>query len=173
MRSRWKGFLAVGIVLAAAGVFSVLRPEISTFAAGTAFGIALALAGAVKMIQSLQVKDWGGFVWQELTGAVELVGGILIYLNPLKGVLAIALLAALIMLVQGVFQMIVAFKTRKQPGAYWYAAAGLVSLLASVALAAKVPRSLELEPGVAVGLALLIAGAAHLLMAFAVRQSPE
>lgn len=169
MQSKWKGFLAVGLILVAAGLFAVLRPEVSTFAAGTAFGIALAIAGAVKMVQSLQVKDWSGFIWQELTGAVELVGGILIYLNPLKGALAITLLAALILFVQGVLQLILAVRARQQAGSHWFAVGGLVSLVASVALAIKVPHSLQLEPGVAVGLSLLVAGATYILMALTVR----
>lgn len=46
------------------------------------------LHSCLGKVKSLQVKEWSGFVWQELTGAVEGVSGILIFFNPLKGALA-------------------------------------------------------------------------------------
>jgi uncharacterized membrane protein HdeD (DUF308 family) len=170
MPPKWSGFLALGIVLALAGVLAVVLPEISTFATGTVFGAVLSIAGAVKMIQSLQVKEWKGFIWQELTGAVELVGGILIYFKPLKGGLAITLLIALVFLVQGVLQIALALRVRKQDGWYWFAIAGLVSLAVSAALAVKLPHTTGYPPGRIAGIALLVAGAAYIAIAFTVRR---
>jgi uncharacterized membrane protein HdeD (DUF308 family) len=167
---KWRGFLVLGIILALAGTLAVVLPEISTFAAGTIFGIALSIAGAVKMYQSLQVKEWRGFIWQELTGAVELVGGILIYFNPLKGALAITLLIALVFLVQGILQIALAIRVRKQDGWYWFAVSGLVSLTASAALALKLPYTTAYPPGTIAGIALLVAGAAYIAIALTVRR---
>lgn len=170
MQPKWGGFLALGIVLVLAGAFAVVLPEISTFATGTVFGIVLSIAGAVKMAQSLQVKEWTGFIWQELTGAVELVGGILIYFNPLKGALAVTLLIALVFLVQAILQIALALRVRKQDGWYWFAVSGLVSLAASAALAIKLPYTTAYPPGTIAGIALLVAGAAYIAIAFTVRR---
>jgi uncharacterized membrane protein HdeD (DUF308 family) len=170
MPRKWGGFLALGIVLALAGTLAVVLPEISTFATGTVFGAALAIAGAVKMVQSLQVKEWTGFIWQELTGAVELVGGILIYFNPLKGALAITLLIALVFLAQGILQIAFAFRIRKEGIWYWFAVSGLVSLAASAVLAIKLPYTTGYPPGTIAGIALLIAGVAYIAVALTVRR---
>ncbi len=80
-------------------------PAISDFAASTMFGLVLMAIGVVKIIQSLWIKSWAGFVWQELSGVVELIGGIMIYLNPLKGALAITLLIAIVVFVHGFLQL--------------------------------------------------------------------
>ncbi len=101
LQAKWHWFLALGVVLIACGAFAVLLPSMSGAAASVVLGIVLAVSGVVKIIEALQVRDWTGALWQLLLGCVEVVGGVLIYLNPLKGVLAITTLIAVVFLVQG------------------------------------------------------------------------
>ena len=169
LHSKWGWFLALGIVLMSCGALAVALPAVSTFAASVVLGAALSIAGAVKIIQSLQIKEWSGFIWQELTGAVELVGGILIFVNPLKGALAITLLIALVFLVQGFLQITLALRIRKQDGWHWLLIAGLVALGASAALTLKLPYTRYFTPGTVAGIALLIAGGAYVVIALALR----
>jgi len=171
LRAKWGWFLALGIVLALGGALAVALPAISTFAASTILGVVLSLAGIVKMIQSLQVKEWSGFVWQELTGAVEVVGGILIYFSPLKGALAITLLIALVLLVQGLLQVALAVRVRDQDGWLWFGVSGLVALAASAALALKLPYTRSYEPGIVAGISLLVAGIAYVAIALTLRRA--
>jgi uncharacterized membrane protein HdeD (DUF308 family) len=172
LHSRWGWFLALGVIMALGGALAVMLPEVSTFATSVVLGIVLALAGVLKMVQSLQVKDWSGFIWQELTGAVEVVGGILIFFSPLKGALAITLLMALIFFVQGVLQIALAAAVRKQDGWRWFAISGLVAVAASVALALKLPHTTSVyEPGVIAGISLLVAGGAYIAIALTVRKA--
>jgi uncharacterized membrane protein HdeD (DUF308 family) len=169
--SKWAWFLALGIVFVLAGAVAMALPEIATFATGTVLGIALTLAGIAKMIQALQVRDWSGFLWQELAGAVEVVGGILIYFYPLKGALAITLVIALVFLVQGLLQIGLAARVRRQAGWYWFAISGLVALVASASLALKLPYTRTFEPGVVAGISLLVAGGAYIAIAWTLRSA--
>ena len=66
--SKWGWFFALGIVLTLCGTLAVALPAVSTFAASVVLGIALSFAGAVKMIQSLQVKEWSGFLLARADG---------------------------------------------------------------------------------------------------------
>jgi uncharacterized membrane protein HdeD (DUF308 family) len=171
LHAKWGWFLVLGLVLTASGALAVALPAVSTYATSVVLGAALAIAGMVKMIQSLQVKEWSGFIWQELTGAVELVGGVLIYFNPLKGALAITLLAALIFFVQGALQIALAVKMRKQEGWNWLLVSGLVALAASAALALKLPYTRLFTPGTIAGISLLVAGGAYIAIAFTLRRT--
>jgi uncharacterized membrane protein HdeD (DUF308 family) len=171
MQSKWGWFLALGFVLILCGAIAVALPTVSTIAASVVLGAALAIAGIVKIIQSLQVKEWSGFLWQDLTGAVELVGGVLIYFNPLKGAFAITLLIALVFLVQGLGQTALAFKVRPQPGWRWLLVSGLIALLASATLTLKLPYTRFYTPGTIAGIALLLAGCAYVAIATAVRKA--
>ena len=103
-------------------------------------------------------------------GAVELVGGVLIYFNPLKGALAISLLIALVFLVQGILQIALALRIREQAGWYWFAVSGLVSLAASAVLVGKLPYTAHYPPGTVAGIALVIAGVAYMAIALTVRR---
>jgi uncharacterized membrane protein HdeD (DUF308 family) len=69
MQSKWGWFLVLGIVFILCGAVAVALPAISTFAASVVLGAVLSIAGLVKIIQSLQIKEWSGFIWQERTGA--------------------------------------------------------------------------------------------------------
>ena len=171
LHSKWGWFFALGVVLAGAGALAVVLPAVSTFAASVVLGIVLAFAGIVKMIQSLQVKEWSGCIWQEFTGAVEVVGCVLIFFNPLKGALAITLLIALVFLVQGVLQIALAIKVRGQHGWHWFAISGLVSLAASAALALKLPHTRVFAPGIIAGISLLVAGGAYIAIALTMRRA--
>jgi uncharacterized membrane protein HdeD (DUF308 family) len=171
LHSKWGWFFALGVVLALCGALAVALPAVSTFAASVVLGLVLSLAGIVKMIQSLQVKEWSGFIWQELTGAVELVGGILIYFNPLKGALAITLLIALVFLVQGVLQIALALGVRPQDGWHWFGVSGVVALATSAVLALKLPYTSIYTPGTIAGISLLVAGGAYMAIALTMRRA--
>jgi len=169
--SKWGWFLVLGFVLSLGGIVTIALPAVSSFAASVVLGIALAVAGIVKMIQSLQVKEWSGFVWHELTGAVELVGGILIYFNPLKGALAITLLIALVFLVQGILQIGLAIRLWRQDGWQWLLVSGLVAVAAAVSLAMKIPLARIYAPEVVGGVALFVAGLAYVAVALTLRRA--
>lgn len=160
-QQKWKGFLVLAVVLLLGGGVAVVAPEISTYASGVVFGGVLMAIGLVKIIQSLWVKSWAGFVWQELTGVVELVGGILVFLNPFKGAIAISLLIAIIILVHGLLQIGLSIKIRGTAGWYWLAISGFIALCASAMIVVKFPYTRELAPGAIAGVALIIAGAAY------------
>ncbi|WP_435657087.1 HdeD family acid-resistance protein [Brucella pituitosa] len=170
-RRKWKGFLGLGILLLAGGFLCLLLPVFSEFAASTIFGFVLMAIGVVKIIQSLWVKSWAGFVWQELSGVVELVGGVMIYLNPLKGALAITLLIAIVVFVHGFLQIAMSMKIRPEGGWWWFTLSGLIALTASAALVLKWPLTRDLPSGSIAGIALLIAGIAYLGSALSTRNA--
>jgi uncharacterized membrane protein HdeD (DUF308 family) len=171
VHSKWGWFLVLGLVLTACGAGAIALPAVSNYAASVVLGAALAIAGIVKMIQSLQIKEWSGFIWQELTGAVELVGGVLIYFNPLKGALAITLVIALVFFVQGAVQVGLAVRVRKQEGWNWLLVSGLVALAASAVLTLKLPYTRFFTPGTIAGIALLVAGVAYIAIALILRRA--
>lgn len=170
LQFKWSGFLVVGLVLIVCGLIAALMPAFSTRFASLALGGAIAVAGVVKITQALQVKEWTGFVWQMLGGIVEVVGGLLIYLNPLKGAIAITLLIALVFVIQGGAQIALALKIKPQPGWGWLLASGIIALAVSAALALKLPFTSSFEPASIAAIALIFAGCAYLAIAYAARR---
>ncbi|MCW3473482.1 HdeD family acid-resistance protein [Rhodovastum sp. RN2-1] len=169
--SKWPWFLLLGVVLILCGVLAVMLPVLSTIAVSSVLGVVLSIAGVVKIIEALQVKEWAGSTWHLLIGAVEVVGGILIYLNPLKGALAVTLLIGIVFLIQGVMQIALAFRVKPQSGWGWLLIAGLVALGVCAAMTMKLRYTSFYTPGTMAGVALLVGGCAYVAIALANRRA--
>lgn len=170
---KWKSFLILAAVLLVGGAAAVMAPAISTHLSGVVFGVVLMAIGVVKIFQSLWVKSWAGFVWQELTGVVEFVGGFLVFLNPFKGAVAISLLIAIVVFIHGLLQIGLSLKLRGASGWYWFAISGLIALCASAAIVAKLPFTTDLMPGAIAGIALIITGIAYCGIALSLRKATD
>lgn len=160
VQSRWGWFLAVGIVLSVGGVFAIMLPVVSRIAASLVLGIVLGLSGIIKMIKAFRVTGWPGFLWELVAGVVEAVCGLLIYLNPLKGAIAITILIALVFVLVGISQIGLALRIRPQQVWHWLLVSGVIALLASIALTLKIPYTRFYTPGTIAGISILFSGLA-------------
>lgn len=158
------GLLALGLALLLCGAAAVMLPALSTIAASKVLGAALAIAGAVTLVQAFQLKGWVGFLWQLLCGTAEVVIGLLVWFNPLTGAAVITLLIGIVLAVQGVAQLILAVKLRPQRGWLWLGLASLFSLAVCAVLALRFPFTSVETPGAMAGLALAVAGLAYVVM---------
>jgi uncharacterized membrane protein HdeD (DUF308 family) len=165
----WREFVVVGAILVACGVAAILAPAVANFATSTLLGTLLVIAGGACVYQAMHSKVWAGYNWQLLLGAGELVGGIFIIINPLKGAAAVTLLVAIVVIALGVSQIGLALKIRPQSGWAWLVGAGLVSLLLGGALIARFPFSLTENPGVMAGISLVGGGVAHAMIGISQR----
>ena len=165
----WREFVVVGAILVACGVAAIFAPTVANFATSTLLGTLLVIAGGACVYQAMHTKDWAGYNWQLLLGAGEMVGGIFIVINPLKGAAAVTLLVAIVVIALGVSQIGLALRIRPQSGWAWLVGAGLASLTLGVALIARFPFSLTENPGVMAGISLVGGGVAHAMIGLSQR----
>lgn len=168
----WVLFVWLGLAAVLMGGLALKYPVMSHFVTGTILGVVLSLAGVFKMVRSLWAPEWLGFFWEELNGAAELVGGVMVFFNPVKGAIAISLLIAFIFLIHGLLQIALAVRLHGlKNGWYWFVASGTVTLLASIALFVKLAMARTYSPDILAGLALTIAGSAYLAVAYFIRRA--
>jgi uncharacterized membrane protein HdeD (DUF308 family) len=167
----WGEFVVVGAILIACGVAAIFAPAVANFATSTLLGMLLVIAGGACVYQAMRTMDWAGYNWQLLLGAGEMVGGIFIVINPLKGAAAVTLLVAIVVIALGVSQVGLALKIRRQSGWAWLLGAGLMSFLLGIALIARFPFSLTENPGVMAGISLVGGGVAHAMIGFSHRMT--
>jgi uncharacterized membrane protein HdeD (DUF308 family) len=173
VRARWGWTLGLGVVLIACGIGAIALPVAADFTVGPLLGAVFVIAGVAKIVQGLNCQEWKGANWYILLGAAEVVGGILIYLNPLKGALALTLLLAVMFLIEAVMQVALAVRVRPEPGWGWLFLAGLVALGASIGLTRTARYTQYYTPGTLAGIAFLAAGWACVAMALAKRRVPR
>jgi uncharacterized membrane protein HdeD (DUF308 family) len=169
-RSRWLSRLALGLLLIACGICAIVLPTVSDLATGAVLGVVLVVIGVAKMIQGLRAGGWEDVNWQILLGAMEIVGGVLIYLNPLKGALAITLMIATMLLVEAVMHVALAFRVRPRKGWAWMLGAGAAAFAASIGITMTARWTQYITPGSLAGAAILVAGWAHVAIALASRR---
>lgn len=169
IRRSWWSFLLLGLLLTVAGIMAIALPVVSTLATSVTVGVLLAACGLVQAFQAFGARTWTGFLWHLALGIVELVGGIAIYMQPYLGAIALTLVIAIVLLAQGATQSALAWRVRPRDGWGWLLLAGLVTLLAGVVLAVKLPIAGLYTPGIMVGISLLFSGTAYLAIALAGR----
>jgi uncharacterized membrane protein HdeD (DUF308 family) len=170
-RDKWVWLVLLGGVLIVAGVAAILIPAVSEIAASKVLGSVLIVSGIVQIMQASKMLNWIGFIWHMLLGILAAIGGVLIYLDPFAGVVAITLLIAIIFAFHGVTQIAFAVKVRGQAGWHWFLVSGCIALIVSVLLVLKLPYSHSFTPATVAGVSLLFAGWAYVAMALASRKA--
>lgn len=176
LRDNWYWLLLLGGVLVAAGLTAIVVPAISGATASRVLGGVLTVSGLLQLLQSARtgnwVGNWVGFLWQTLLGVLATVGGVLIYLNPFAGVLALTILIAIVFAIHGVTQIAFSMRIRGRPGWHWFAISGGIALATAALLLLKLPYSRTFTPATVAGVSLMFAGWAYIAMALTARKAP-
>ncbi|WP_246270395.1 HdeD family acid-resistance protein [Hongsoonwoonella zoysiae] len=167
VREKWAWFLVLGIVLVICGLMAIALPFATTIAVALVIAAVLLIGGAVQVWQSFSVQGWGGFLWQLITGIVAIVGGILIYANPVFGAFALTLVVAAVFVAQGITQLILGFRLRPHDGWGWIVAGGIISLLAGIMIWAEFPFSGTWALGILAGFSIAFNGWSYIAIALA------
>jgi uncharacterized membrane protein HdeD (DUF308 family) len=170
-RDKWVWLVLLGSVLIAAGAAAILVPAVSEIAASKVLGTVLIISGILQIMQAAKMLHWIGFIWHMLLGILAAIGGVLIYMDPFAGVIALTILIAIIFAFHGVTQIAFAIKVRRQAGWHWFLVSGCIALLASVLLIMKLPYSHSFTPATLAGISLLFAGWAYVAIALTSRKA--
>jgi uncharacterized membrane protein HdeD (DUF308 family) len=165
----WGWLLALGILMIILGVFAIGAPAVATVAVQLALGWILMIGGIAQGIHAFMVKGWGGFLLELLSAALYLVVGILLLVNPVEGALALTIVLAVFLIVEGIFKLIMAFRVRDHRGWGWLLASGILSLILGVLIWAEWPASGVWVIGLLVGIQLLFTGWSLVMLALAAR----
>lgn len=164
-RSLW-----TGIVLAVLGVVAIALPIVSTLFVETWAALILASAGAAKLVYAYQTRDRGGTLWKVLLGILYIATGVLLFANPLTGILTLTLLLGSFLLTEGVFELILAFKLRPQQNWTWALGNGIVTLLLGAMIWFQFPFDAPWLLGTLVGFSILFTGISRIGLSFKARE---
>ena len=170
VRANWGWMLALGILFIVGGVFAFATPFLAGIVVATIVGVIIALTGIAQIIQAWRMQSWGGFAWQLIIGVVLLVGGVSIYLNPVSGLITLTLLAAVMFVVKGIFQLVLGFRLRPHDGWGWIVASGVIAVIVGVLIYIQWPMSSGYALGTLAGISLAFTGWSYVAIALAARR---
>ena len=165
----WGWLLALGILMIILGVVAMAAPVVATIAIQVMLGWLLVISGIAEGIHAFMVKEWRGFLLELLSAVLYLGVGLLLLVDPLKGAVALTLILAVFLLVEGIFKIITALRVRDHRGWGWLLASGIVSVVLGVLIWKQWPASGLWVIGLLVGIQLLFTGWSLVMLALVAR----
>jgi uncharacterized membrane protein HdeD (DUF308 family) len=171
INKRVNGSLLMGILLIVLGIVGIAVPAVSTIFAETWFALILISAGAAKLVYAFQTRDDGGFIWKLLLSILYIATGVMLFVNPLTGILTLTVLLGTFLLTEGGFELILAFRLRPQQN--WTSALfnGIITLLLGAMIWFQWPFDAPWLLGTLVGTSVLFTGISRVMLSLNVRSA--
>ncbi len=168
---KWGWFLALGIALIIVGIAAIAFPFVSTVAAKIVLGWLFLIGGLLLVIHAFSAPGWKGFIWNLLIGILYLIAGGYLAFFPLTGLLTLALVLAILFIVEGIFETIMAFRVRPHEGWVWLLLSGIAAIAVGIIIAMAFPGSAVWALGLLVGINLLFTGWSYVFLALTGRKA--
>ena len=165
----WVIALSLGLMLL--GIVAILVPHIALAFLTSGLGWLVLISGILQVIQSFQAGPVRGTCLSRGVGALYAIAGLYILINPVKSAAVFAFALGLLLIVEGVFTIAMAFGYRAGRSLSWFVAInGIVTLTLGIFVINGWPfRALWLI-GMYMGISLLLSGASLLSAALAARK---
>ncbi len=155
-----------GALLIVLGVLAVLSPLFAGLAVAIIFGWLLLMVGILGAVSAFVGRDHHHQGWRLASSAIAVIVGLVLLMNPLVGAASLAILIAAYLIFAGVTRVGLALDHRKRGGGRWgwLMASGVLDLVLAVAILALGAVGSTVMVGVVVGVNLIVAGVALLLV---------
>lgn len=169
LRSNWRPLFVAGVVVALLGLFATLAPFLTGLSITTLVGVFLIAGGALQIVGAFRGTGWRGFVWQIAVGAITLLAGFVVFLNPLFGLLTLTLLVIGYLFASGIVEVVMGLRLRGERNWLWSVVSGLVGIALALLLWAGFPSTALWAVGVMFGVNLLVTGTSMVALALGAR----
>ena len=163
--------LLIGGLLIILGIIAIAQPTVSTIFAETWFALILVSAGAAKLVYAFKTREEGGFIWKLLLSILYSATGVMLFVNPLTGVLTLTLLLASFLVMEGVFELILAFRLRPQQNWTWALGNGIITLVLGAMIWFQWPFNAPWLIGTLVGVSVLFTGVSRVMLSLKARSA--
>jgi uncharacterized membrane protein HdeD (DUF308 family)/ElaB/YqjD/DUF883 family membrane-anchored ribosome-binding protein len=160
----------LGVLTVIFGVLAIAAPLITGITVTVFVGFLLVFLGITRIIFAFKSGQWGAGIWGTIIGVVSIIAGLLMVFRPMVGLSSLTLLLAFYFLVDGVFEIIAAFKTRPDQGWGWVLFNGIIAVLLGFMIWRQWPMSGSWAIGVLTGIHILLAGWAMIVLGTGARR---
>jgi uncharacterized membrane protein HdeD (DUF308 family) len=162
LRASSRQLFWLGLAMTLVGIVAIVFPIVSTLAAALFVGWMLLLAGVFLFVGSFAIHGTGPFFGAMLMALLMIAAGVFLLFNPLAGALALTILLGVLFVVQGAFELALAFEMRPQRAWLWMLLSGAASVLLAVVIAAGLPGISLIALGILLGINFLSTGLGYL-----------
>ena len=165
------GFLIfLGIMTVIFGVVAIGSPLITGVAVAVFVGFLLLASGVARIVHALKSKQWGTGFWGTAIGALGILAGLLMIFRPLVGLVTMTMLLAIYFLIDGISEIIAAFKIKPDQGWGWVLFNGIIAVLLGLMIWRQWPVSGAWAIGLLVGIHILMTGWSMIILGTGARR---
>ena len=164
--TRW--LIASAVVVFVCGILAIVLPLTFSIGAARLLGWLFIFAGVAHVIFGIHSAS-GTLGWHAFIAGLYALAAINLLVNPLLGVVLLALVIGLVLVAEGIIEIVLFFLLREYRYVAWILIDGVITLiLGIVACAHWPPANLELVQYL-VGISFISSGISRLLLGIAIR----
>jgi uncharacterized membrane protein HdeD (DUF308 family) len=173
LHEHWKLYLAEGVALIVLGLIAILLPPIATLAITIVLGWLFLISGVFGLYTSFMMRQAPGFWWSLISGALGVIVGALLLVQPLQGALSLTLVLIAFFVIEGIASIMFALDHKRELSGQWgwMLFSGLVDLVLAVLILTGLPGSAVWAIGLLVGINMIFGGWALFLLALGARKA--
>ena len=157
-------FLGAGTILMLLGVGAIAVPMFAALAIETLFGWIFLVGGIIKIVHSFRALDTGKCFLRFLVGVMYMaIGGMFLY-YPLRGVLTLTFLLAILFVFEGMIKIAVSLRIRPIRNWGWMLISGIAALILAAIIFSGYPGDATWILGLLVGINLVFSGCTMLML---------
>ena len=150
--------MAVGIFIAIAGILALIAPFAAGLSVAIAVGVLLLVSGVSRMFFAFKMGSFGPGLLMFVIGVMSAVAGGYMVARPGMALATITIVLAAYFIVDGVFEIIWAFRLRPIKGWGWTLFSGIVALALGIMIWRQFPVSGVWAVGTLAGIHLIFGG---------------
>lgn len=167
----WGWVLGLGILFIILGCIGISMVVGLTVLSMMFFGALLVVAGLSNVVDVIKHKEWKGMIWQALIAVLYIVGGFVVFYDPLLASSIITALLAGVLIVIGITRIIMAMSLKSAQGWAWLMLAGITALILGVLIMIQWPVSGLWVIGLFIAVELIVTGWTYVIIAFSSRKA--
>ena len=148
----------LGVLTVIFGILAIAAPLMTGLAVTLFVGFLLIFMGIARIVHAVKSQQWGTGIWGTIIGLLAVGAGLVMVFRPGVGLASLTMILAVYFLVDGISEIIAAFKIKPDLGWGWELFNGLVALLLGIMIWRQWPVSGAWAIGVLVGIHILISG---------------
>jgi len=164
LKSASRGLLWLGLAMLVLGIAAVIFPLASTLAVTLLVGSVLLISGILTLAGAFSIHGTGPFFGALLLALLSIAAGIFVLFNPLAGAASLTLFLGFIFMLEGAFELLLAFEMRPHGGWGGMVFSGIASILVAVLIAAGWPAISAVALGILLGVNFISTGIGYIVL---------
>lgn len=160
-----KQILWTGIAMAIIGVAAIIFPLFFSLSLTLLIGWFFIIAGVIGLYGSFSYHGTGPFFGAFILSLLQVAAGMFAVLNPGAALVVLTYMVALVLVIEGVFKLILAFQMKPEEGWGWTLFSALISIALGIMIATRLLESSTFIIGLFMGISFFSTGIFMIMLA--------